>query len=88
VQTTIEQLEATGSPVVTDGEQTKPSFMTYPIFELMNEYYTFSPDCFSLKFADGHQRPLPRLTKAPFRYAVYAYTYVDAAKQFTTRPIK
>ena len=27
---TIAELEATGSPVVSDGEQTKPSFATYP----------------------------------------------------------
>jgi len=28
---TIAAFEATGSPVITDGEQTKPSFATYPI---------------------------------------------------------
>jgi 5-methyltetrahydropteroyltriglutamate--homocysteine methyltransferase len=88
IQTTIEQLEATGSPVLTDGEQAKPSFLTYPISTLVDEYYTLSSDCFSIKFADGHQRSLPRLTKAPFRYAVYAHTYVDAAKQITQLPIK
>jgi 5-methyltetrahydropteroyltriglutamate--homocysteine methyltransferase len=31
VRETIEQLEATGSPVITDGEQGKPSFATYPL---------------------------------------------------------
>jgi hypothetical protein len=31
VRETIEKFEATGSPVITDGEQTKPSFATYPI---------------------------------------------------------
>ncbi|CAF1277972.1 unnamed protein product, partial [Adineta ricciae] len=51
-------------------------------------YYTFSTDCFSLKFTDGHQRLLPRLIKAPFRYAVYAHTYIDNAKQITQLPIK
>jgi 5-methyltetrahydropteroyltriglutamate--homocysteine methyltransferase len=30
VRLTIEELEATGSPVITDGEQGKPSFATYP----------------------------------------------------------
>ncbi|CAF5096880.1 unnamed protein product, partial [Rotaria sp. Silwood1] len=48
----------------------------------------FTSDCFSLKFADGHQRLLPRLTKAPFRYAVYAHSYIDAAKLITQLPIK
>ena len=27
----IARLEQTGSPVLTDGEQTKPSFATYPL---------------------------------------------------------
>jgi 5-methyltetrahydropteroyltriglutamate--homocysteine methyltransferase len=31
VRETIASFEATGSPVVTDGEQRKPSFATYPI---------------------------------------------------------
>ncbi|CAF0906699.1 unnamed protein product [Adineta steineri] len=88
IQTTIQQFETTGSSIITDGEQTKPSFLTYPIFTLFNEYYTFSADCFSLKFADGHQRLLPRLIKAPFRYALYAHTYIDIAKQMTQLPIK
>jgi len=88
IQSTIEQLEATGSKIITDGEQTKSSFLTYPISKLMNEYYIASQDCFSLKFSDGHQRALPRLIKAPFRYAVYAHTYIDAARRFTDLPIK
>jgi len=28
---TIARLEETGSPVITDGEQTEPSFATYPL---------------------------------------------------------
>jgi 5-methyltetrahydropteroyltriglutamate--homocysteine methyltransferase len=88
IQSTIEQLEATGSKIITDGEQTKPSFLTYPISKLMNEYYIASQDCFSLKSVDGHYRGLPRLIKAPFHYATYAHTYIDLAKQFTKLPIK
>ena len=34
VKDTIAELEATGSPVLTDGEQRKPSFVTYPIHGL------------------------------------------------------
>ena len=30
VREAIERFEATGSPVITDGEQGKPSFATYP----------------------------------------------------------
>jgi len=31
LQDTIRRMEATGSPVITDGEQSKPSFATYPL---------------------------------------------------------
>ena len=31
VRDTLERFAATGSPVVTDGEQRKPSFATYPV---------------------------------------------------------
>ena len=31
VADTIRRFAATGSPVISDGEQTKPSFVTYPI---------------------------------------------------------
>ena len=31
VADTLRRFEATGSPVVTDGEQRKPSFATYPV---------------------------------------------------------
>ena len=40
VSDTLEQFEATGSPIVTDGEQRKPSFATYPIAGLD----TLAPD--------------------------------------------
>ena len=36
LQETIERLEQTGSPVITDGEQTKPSFATYALTGLAN----------------------------------------------------
>jgi len=36
VRETIIELVATGSPVLTDGEQSKPSFVTYPIHGLKN----------------------------------------------------
>ena len=31
ISDTIRRFEETGSPVITDGEQSKPSFVTYPI---------------------------------------------------------
>lgn len=33
---TIAEFEMTGSTVITDGEQTKPSFATYPLASLAN----------------------------------------------------
>jgi 5-methyltetrahydropteroyltriglutamate--homocysteine methyltransferase len=81
---TIERLEQTGSPVLTDGEQTKPSFATYPLTGLSN----LASDGVVIPFADGHQRQLPRLTSGPFRYGIHADTYVKAARTYTSRPIK
>jgi 5-methyltetrahydropteroyltriglutamate--homocysteine methyltransferase len=81
---TIDRLQQTGSPVVTDGEQTKPSFATYPLTGLQN----LASDGAVIPFADGHQRQLPRLTSGPFRYGLHADTYVKAIRSYTQRPIK
>ena len=55
VRETIGQFEATGSPVITDGEQSKPSFATYPLAGLA----ALAPDGVVIPFADGHTRQLP-----------------------------
>src|SRR6266478_2569184 len=68
---TIERFEATGSPVISDGEQTKPSFITYPLAGLDG----LAPDGVVVPFEDGHTRQLPRLKAGPFRYAAYADRY-------------
>ena len=81
---TLQRFEKTGSPIVTDGEQTKPSFVSYPLAGLTN----LAPDGVVIPFADGHTRQLPRLTAGPFRYATYAGTYVTAAKKLTQLPVK
>ncbi len=81
---TIARFEATGSPVVSDGEQTKSSFVTYPLEGLDN----IAPDGIILSFEDGHRRQLPRLTRGPFKYAKYAGSYLTRAKRFATRPVK
>lgn len=81
---TISRLEATGSPVLTDGEQTKPSFATYPLSGLKN----LAADGATIPFADGHTRQLPRLTGGPFRYAVHAVSYLKAAQRLAHRPMK
>jgi len=84
LQETISRLEETGSPVLTDGEQTKPSFATYPLTGLGN----LAPDGVIIPFADGHTRQLPRLTAGPFEYTVHAVGYLTAAQQYTRRPLK
>lgn len=81
---TIHQLEATGSPVISDGEQTKPSFATYPLAGIQN----LAPDGITIPFADGHTRQLPRLTKGPFRYGIHAAQYLKVAQKFARRPVK
>ena len=81
---TIERLEALGSPVVTDGEQTKPSFATYPLQGIA----ALAPDGVVIPFADGHTRQLPRLTAGPFRYGEFAANYLAAARKIATRPVK
>jgi 5-methyltetrahydropteroyltriglutamate--homocysteine methyltransferase len=84
VKETIRRLEETGSPVITDGEQSKPSFATYPLAGLDN----LASDGVTIPFADGHTRQLPRLTCGPFRYGVHAATFLKAAKRHAHRPVK
>jgi 5-methyltetrahydropteroyltriglutamate--homocysteine methyltransferase len=84
VRDTIARFEETGSSVITDGEQRKPSFVTYPIHGAGN----LAPDGVTLPFADGHTRQLPRLTAGPFRYQTYAGTYLAKAREHTRRPLK
>ena len=72
----IKRMEATGSPIISDGEQRISSFATYPITDTLagtglapnlagdGQYFAI--------FADGHHRQLPRLTGGPFKYKTYA----------------
>ena len=70
VRDTLRRFEATGSPVVTDGEQRKPSFATYPVAGLTD----LAAGGVTIPFEDGHTRQLPVLTTGPFRYATYAWS--------------
>ena len=84
VRETLAHFEATGSPVLTDGEQTKRSFATYPLAGLPN----LAPDGVVIPFADGHMRQLPRLIAGPFRYRTYASAYLKEAQKYTRLPLK
>ncbi|MBS1749559.1 MAG: 5-methyltetrahydropteroyltriglutamate--homocysteine methyltransferase [Bacteroidetes bacterium] len=81
---TILALEKTGSPVISDGEQSKPSFVTYPI----QGYKYFNPDGVVIPFEDGHTRQLPKLSKGPFHYTKFASDYLKEAKRCCNLPIK
>jgi len=81
---TLNEFEKTGSPVITDGEQTKSSFATYPLEGLPD----LAPEGMTINFEDGHSRQLPLLTKGPFRYSNYASKYLAYAKKVTKTPVK
>jgi methionine synthase II (cobalamin-independent) len=92
VRDSISRMEATGSPIVSDGEQRWSSFATYPLTDTLagtglapnlagdGQYFAI--------FADGHHRQLPRLTGGPFRYKTYAADTLAKSIKFATRPMK
>lgn len=81
---TIRRFEETGSPLITDGEQRKSSFATYPLDGIEN----LAPDGAVIPFADGHTRQLPRLARGPFRYGAYAGNFLRKAQPHTSKPLK
>ncbi len=85
VRDTVEQFEATGSPVITDGEQRKyHNFWTYSVHGSAN----MAPDGFKIPFAAGHTRRMPRLTAPPFRYKRYADAFLEVAQRYAHVPVK
>jgi 5-methyltetrahydropteroyltriglutamate--homocysteine methyltransferase len=85
VRDTVARFEATGSPLITDGEQRKfHNFWTYSVEGLANT----APDGFRIPFAAGHTRRMPRLTAGPFRYQRYADRFVEHATRYAHVPIK
>ena len=85
IRDAIERFEATGSPVITDGEQRKyHNFWTYCVHGLPNT----AADGFKIPFAAGHTRRMPRLMSGPFSYKRYADTYLETAMRYTRLPVK
>ncbi len=85
IRDTIARFEATGSPVITDGEQRKyHNFWTYSVHGLPNT----APDGFKIPFSAGHTRRMPRLTAGPFRYRRLADSYLDVALRYAHVPVK
>jgi hypothetical protein len=91
VADTIARFEATGSPIISDGEQRVSSFATYPIADTLagsglapnlapgGQYFAI--------FADGHNRQLPKVTGGPFHYNFYAGDLVKKAVKMTRKPL-
>lgn len=88
----IERMEATGSPIVTDGEQRASSFATYPLTDTLagtglSDNLAGDGQYFAI-FDDGHHRQLPRLVSGPFRYKTYASDYLSKSLPYATKPMK
>lgn len=85
VRDTLRRFEATGSPVITDGEQRKVhNFWTYSVHGLPNT----APDGFKIPFAAGHTRRMPRLVSGPFRYRHRADSFLEGALRYAHVPLK
>jgi 5-methyltetrahydropteroyltriglutamate--homocysteine methyltransferase len=85
IRDTIERFEATGSPVISDGEQRKyHNFWTYGVHGLPN----VAPDGFKIPFSAGHTRRMLRLTAGPFRYGRRADSFLDVALRYAHVPVK
>ena len=88
----IERMEATGSPINSDGEQRASSFATYPLADTLAgtglaDNLAGDGQYFAI-FTDGHHRQLPRLTGGPFKYKTYAADYLKEAIPMATKPLK
>lgn len=87
VRETLLGLEATGSPIVTDGEQRRQSFASYPLGPDPDRNEPGTDPVFAV-FADGHHRVIPRLARAPFAFRGWAADDVVAARSLTDLPLK
>ncbi len=88
----IKRMEATGSPINSDGEQRASSFATYPLADTLAgtglaDNLAGDGQYFAI-FTDGHHRQLPRLTGGPFKYKTYAADYLKQAMPLATKPLK
>jgi methionine synthase II (cobalamin-independent) len=88
----IERGEATGAPIISDGEQRWSSFATYPITDTLagtGLAANLAPGGqFFAIFADGHGRQLPKLTGGPFRYEHFAAESLKKSMTMANKPLK
>ena len=91
IRDSIERGQATGEPIISDGEQRWSSFATYAITDtlagtgLADNLAGDGGQYFAI-FADGHRRQLPRLTGGPFRYKTYAADSLKKSPRWPARP--
>lgn len=88
----IKRMEATGAPIVSDGEQRASSFATYPLADTLAgtglaDNLAGDGQYFAI-FTDGHHRQLPRLTGGPFKYKTYASDYLEESIKMADKPMK
>jgi methionine synthase II (cobalamin-independent) len=93
VKDSIEHQEATGTPIISDGEQRRSSFATYALADtlagtgLADNLAGTGGQYFAI-FADGHSRQLPRLTGGPFHYKTYAADTLRRSIPMASKPMK
>jgi hypothetical protein len=93
VRDSIEHLEATGEPIISDGEQRWSSFATYAIADTLAgtglaDHLAGGGGQYFAIFADGHKRQLPKLTGGPFRYKTYAADTLKKSITMAHSPMK
>ena len=93
VKDSIEHLEETGAPIISDGEQRWSSFATYAITDTLAgtglaDHLAGTGGQYFAIFADGHNRQLPRLTGGPFRYKTYAADTLAESIGLAHKPMK
>ncbi len=69
--------------VISDGVESNPSLVTYPI----QGFPYFATDRKVIPFADGHTRQLPKLTGGPFDHTTFANSSLIKTKPYCTVPI-
>ena len=93
VKDSIDRGEATGEPIISDGEQRWSSFATYAITDTLAgtglaDHLAGDGGQYFAIFADGHRRQLPRLTSGPFRYQTYAADTLKKSIGLASKPMK
>ncbi|MEV8337334.1 hypothetical protein [Leucobacter sp. NPDC077196] len=87
VRDTLARFAETGSPLVSDGEQRRQSFASYPLGTSFDDDEVRQGPVFAV-FADGHHRVIPSLARGPFRFRSWAAEDVAAARPLTDLPLK